>query len=142
MVVVTQGIVVLDHEQRKVCRELLWEEIHDGISRDEAGRLRLLMASARLYEMLDWPNNDPDNDEWTVVVDEEISWLAADFFKPFIVEYARPWLQENPQEPEFPVPFMKDTEDVRAHWADRYVCQKRDHRAVIAATEAILEAVA
>jgi hypothetical protein len=142
MAVATKGIVVLDHEQRKVCCELLWEEIRDGCSRDEAGELRLLMASARLYEMLDWRNNDSDHDEWTVVVDEEIARLAADFFGPFVEGYARPWLEENPQEPEFPLPFMRDTEDVRAYWADRYVCQKRDHRAVIAATEAILETVA
>jgi hypothetical protein len=102
MAVVTKGIVVLDREQRKVCSELLWEEIRDGCSRDEAGELRLLMASARLYEMLDRRNDDADHDEWTVVVDEEIAWLAADFFKPFIDEYARPWLAENPQPAEVP----------------------------------------
>jgi hypothetical protein len=140
MATATQPTVVFSRAQREICCELLYEEIHDGISRDDAGRLRLMMAGARLFEALDWRNDDPGRDAWTFDVDGEIAWLVEDFFEPFVEEYARPWLEENP-EPILPG-WVDDTDKARAYWADSFARQAGSYRAVIAATEAIIEAVA
>jgi hypothetical protein len=142
MAVATHPTVVFSREQREACHELLWEEIFEGASRNDAGRLRLMMAACRLFEAVDLRNDDPDRDARTFVVDDEIAWLFADFLAPFVEEYARPWLEDNPQQPEFPTDLWVDTEEARAYQADWYARQVRLHRALIAATEAITAAVA
>jgi hypothetical protein len=130
MAVATHPTVVFNREQREACHELLWEEIFEGMTRNDAGRLRLMMAACRLFEELDLRNDDPDRDAWMFVVDEETAWLFDDFLMPFIEEYSRRWLKDNPEQP------------ARAHWADHYAREDQYHRALIAATEAITEAVA
>ena len=150
MATATYPTVVFDREQRETCCERLYDEIREGLSRDEAGRLRLMMAGARLFEALDWRNDDPGRDAWTFEVDGEIAWLVEDFFEPFVEEYARPWLEEN-QEPIFPG-WVADTDEARAYAADQFAREagayllrtpeRSSYRAVIAATEAITEAVA
>jgi hypothetical protein len=141
MATATIPTVVFSRAQREICCELLYEEIRDGLSRDDAGRLRLMMAGARLFEALDWRNDDPGRDGWTFEVDGEIAWLVEDFFGPFVEEYARPWLEENPEPEELPGSWV-DTAEARAEWAEWHARQGRQYRAVIAATEAITEAVA
>jgi hypothetical protein len=137
--VLSTATVTLNRAQRDICCELLYDEIRDGITRDDAGHLRLFMAGARLFEAVEWRNDDPDRDAWTFDVDGEIAWLVEEFFEPFSRELAAPWLEENP-EPTLPA--WVDTEEDRKYWADWFAHQAGAYRALIAGTEAILGAVA
>jgi hypothetical protein len=141
MATATIPTVVLDREQRNACCELVWEDVGESHG---AGRTQFVVAAGRLFEALDWRNEDSDCDSYVLPVDEEIVWLTKHVFEPNVDEFSRPGLEENlarEERDEFPS-LLTDDFASRAWYREHRREEIRRYRARISATDMLLDAVA